>query len=226
MLVVEDDPNIVDLLRSNLLVRGYEVEVSTTGEDAQSLLERWQPDVALVDLMHRANLPQLAEAAGGVLEGRPHWAANQGRLLGPLALRGVEWLQHAILPQESVMNVETIRDEGQKLRYPTGKILGIVDSQTVLDGLARAMENAGFTSIQVLSGEEGVSLLERSERFFFSDMEDRVIARHIEELKAGHLIIAIKAPSNRVDEAVTLATENGARRLVHFGWATVTWLTK
>jgi hypothetical protein len=58
-------------------------------------------EFALVDLMHRANLPQLAEAAGGVLEGRPHWAANQGRLLGPLALRGVEWLQHAMLPQES-----------------------------------------------------------------------------------------------------------------------------
>jgi len=51
VLVVEDDPNIVDLLRSNLLVRGYEVEVSTRGDDALDLVERTQPDLALIDLM-------------------------------------------------------------------------------------------------------------------------------------------------------------------------------
>jgi hypothetical protein len=124
------------------------------------------------------------------------------------------------------MNVEKIRDEGQTLSYPTGKVLGIVDSRAVLDGLARAMGSAGFAKIKVLSGEEGVNLLERSEGFFFSDMEERVLARHIEELKAGHLIIAIETPSDRLDEAVTIASQNGARRLVHFGWATVTWLTQ
>jgi len=51
VLVVEDDPNIVDLLRSNLLVRGYEVEVSTKGDDAIELFERTRPDLALIDLM-------------------------------------------------------------------------------------------------------------------------------------------------------------------------------
>ena len=51
VLVVEDDPNIVDLLRSNLLVRGFRVVVSTTGEDAMDLFEQAQPDLALLDLM-------------------------------------------------------------------------------------------------------------------------------------------------------------------------------
>jgi len=51
VLVVEDDRNIVDLLRSNLLVRGFSVIVSPTGADAIELLERDQPDLALVDLM-------------------------------------------------------------------------------------------------------------------------------------------------------------------------------
>jgi two-component system KDP operon response regulator KdpE len=51
VLVVEDDPNIVDLLRSNLLVRGYEVLVSSAGDDAFDLMQRSQPDLALVDLM-------------------------------------------------------------------------------------------------------------------------------------------------------------------------------
>lgn len=51
VLVVEDDRNIVDLLRSNLLARGFSVLVSSTGADAIELLEREQPEVALVDLM-------------------------------------------------------------------------------------------------------------------------------------------------------------------------------
>ncbi len=51
VLVIEDDPNIVDLLRSNLLVRGFEVEVSTTGGDAMELFARTEPDLTLIDLM-------------------------------------------------------------------------------------------------------------------------------------------------------------------------------
>ena len=50
VLIVEDDPNIVDLLRSNLAVRGYRVIVSTTGADAVQLLVDERPDVALIDL--------------------------------------------------------------------------------------------------------------------------------------------------------------------------------
>ena len=36
VLLVEDDPNIVDLVRSNLVVRGFAVDVSTTGERGAS----------------------------------------------------------------------------------------------------------------------------------------------------------------------------------------------
>jgi two-component system KDP operon response regulator KdpE len=50
VLIVEDDRNIVDLLRSNLSVRGFRVVVSRDGSDAIALLEREQPDVALIDL--------------------------------------------------------------------------------------------------------------------------------------------------------------------------------
>ncbi len=50
VLIVEDDRNIVDLLRSNLAVRGFRVIVSRDGSDAIDLLEREHPDIALVDL--------------------------------------------------------------------------------------------------------------------------------------------------------------------------------
>ncbi len=50
VLVVEDDPNICDLVRSNLTARGYEVIVSTDGSNAERLVEERSPHVVLLDL--------------------------------------------------------------------------------------------------------------------------------------------------------------------------------
>jgi two-component system KDP operon response regulator KdpE len=50
-LVVEDDPNIVDLIRSNLAVRGFDTVVSADGVRALQLLETEEPDIVLLDLM-------------------------------------------------------------------------------------------------------------------------------------------------------------------------------
>jgi two-component system, OmpR family, KDP operon response regulator KdpE len=50
-LVVEDDVNIVDLIRSNLAVRGFDTVVSTDGLRALRLLETESPDIVLLDLM-------------------------------------------------------------------------------------------------------------------------------------------------------------------------------
>jgi two-component system, OmpR family, KDP operon response regulator KdpE len=51
VLVVEDDRNIVDLIRSNLLARGHRVLVSRDGSDLLALLEAHDPDIVLLDLM-------------------------------------------------------------------------------------------------------------------------------------------------------------------------------
>jgi two-component system, OmpR family, KDP operon response regulator KdpE len=51
VLLVEDDPNIVDLVRSNLVVRGFEVESLTTGAGVADRLAADQPDIVLLDLM-------------------------------------------------------------------------------------------------------------------------------------------------------------------------------
>jgi two-component system KDP operon response regulator KdpE len=50
-LLVEDDPNIVDLIRSNLSVRGFDTVVSSDGIRALQLLETEEPDIVLLDLM-------------------------------------------------------------------------------------------------------------------------------------------------------------------------------
>lgn len=51
ILVVEDDPNIVDLVRANLLVRGFSVEVSRSGRGVTDLVTSISPAVVLLDLM-------------------------------------------------------------------------------------------------------------------------------------------------------------------------------
>ena len=124
------------------------------------------------------------------------------------------------------MTVTKIRDEGQTLRVPRGKVVGIADTRTVFDDAVLALQAGGFKKIEALSGQEGVNLLERIHTFFFSDMEDRMLANHIKELKADHIIMLIETPTDRVDEAVNIASQRGAHCLVHFGFATVTWLTK
>ena len=122
------------------------------------------------------------------------------------------------------MSVEPITDQGQTLSYPRGKVLGIVDTQGQLDDVVATLKKAGFEGIKALHGDDGVQLLERVNGFFFSDLEERVLERHIQELQKGHFIVAVETPPDRAEEASNIASEQGARRLVHFGLLTVTWL--
>ncbi len=124
------------------------------------------------------------------------------------------------------MTVETIRDEGQRLPAPHGKVLGVVDTQTQFDQVVADLQEAGFEKITAIRGDDGVQLLERIEGFSLGDSEEPILRQHIDELKAGHILIAIHAPAGRADEVARVAARHGARFLVHFGFAIVTWLTK
>ena len=51
VLLIEDDQNIVDLVRANLMAREHEVIVSKDGSDVGRLIEVDAPDIVLLDLM-------------------------------------------------------------------------------------------------------------------------------------------------------------------------------
>ena len=51
VLLVEDDQNIVDLVRANLIARAHDVVVSKDGIDAVAMVEAHDPDAVLLDLM-------------------------------------------------------------------------------------------------------------------------------------------------------------------------------
>ena len=51
ILVVEDDPNLLEILRYNLRAAGHEVRTASTGEDALRLAREQPPELVLLDLM-------------------------------------------------------------------------------------------------------------------------------------------------------------------------------
>jgi two-component system KDP operon response regulator KdpE len=50
VLVVDDEPQILRGLKTNLVARGYEVDTAAEGETALELASRRRPDVVIVDL--------------------------------------------------------------------------------------------------------------------------------------------------------------------------------
>ena len=124
------------------------------------------------------------------------------------------------------MTVEPIKDEGQTLQPPHGKVLGVVDSQGEFDTVVDALRKAGFDKVTAVHGDDGVNLLERFEGFFWGDAEAPVLRRHIEELQKGNFVFAVQTPSSDALKVSDVASRHGARFLVHFGFATVTWLKK
>jgi two-component system KDP operon response regulator KdpE len=51
ILVVDDEPQVLRLLRTSLSERGYEVVAAATGEEAIEILNRRLPDVMILDLV-------------------------------------------------------------------------------------------------------------------------------------------------------------------------------
>ena len=50
VLIVDDEPQLVRALTTNLAVRGYETHAAISGEDALDLAARWRPDLVILDL--------------------------------------------------------------------------------------------------------------------------------------------------------------------------------
>src|SRR4030081_2491440 len=51
ILIADDDPNVVEVLRANLEVEGYHVEVARDGDQAWSALQQTTLDLVVLDVM-------------------------------------------------------------------------------------------------------------------------------------------------------------------------------
>ena len=50
LLVIDDEPAILELMRSHFSIRGYEVLTASDGSEGLGMLEAEQPDLVLLDL--------------------------------------------------------------------------------------------------------------------------------------------------------------------------------
>ncbi len=122
------------------------------------------------------------------------------------------------------MSLEPVHDVGQNVTSPVGKLIGVIDKERQFDDVVKILNDSGIHDINAYWGEEGVHLLERLHGFYFSDAEEHVFQRHVDELKEGHYIIAAHVPWRDAEDVADLMALHGARYLVHFGYAAVTWL--
>jgi two-component system KDP operon response regulator KdpE len=51
VLVVDDDPGVLNFVRVKLRLAGYEVITTTSGEEALRVVEREKPDIMLLDIL-------------------------------------------------------------------------------------------------------------------------------------------------------------------------------
>jgi len=51
VLVIDDEASVADTLGAIFLTRGYKVQVAYSAEDAIEIIAKWQPDLAIVDVM-------------------------------------------------------------------------------------------------------------------------------------------------------------------------------
>ena len=51
VLVVDDEPGIINFVRANLRLAGYEVISTTSGEEALQLAKSEEPDIMLLDIL-------------------------------------------------------------------------------------------------------------------------------------------------------------------------------
>jgi hypothetical protein len=117
--------------------------------------------------------------------------------------------------------IHPIEDRGQQLPVPEKKTIGFVDTETQLNAIVQALDEAGYpeSSITSLYGRDGLDLLERlRDVAFFGDWERAVVDKGIVELEEGHYSFAVAVKDR--DEALRVADiagSHGGHSINYFG---------
>jgi two-component system OmpR family response regulator len=147
LLVVDDEPNIVELLSASLRFAGFEVVGAMTGNEATRAAERHQPDLVLLDVMLPdvdgfVVLRRIREAAGRpvpviFLTARD---ANDDKVAG-LTLGGDDYVTKPFSLEEVVARIRAVlRRSGAGEGGPQAPV---VVADLVLDEVSHQVHRAG-----------------------------------------------------------------------------------
>ena len=198
VLIVEDEPELVKVLRSYLEQAGFSVLSAGRGDTGLALWEQKQPDLTLLDL----NLPGMdgldvaremrrkSDAPIIMITAR---AEEADRLVG-LELGADDYILKPFSPREVVARVRTVLRRAGSARAAS-PVLRAADLEIDLE--AHTVQRAGepveltpteFNLLVVLAGQPGrtftrLQLLEMSQGSAFEGYE-RTIDAHIKNLRA------------------------------------------
>ena len=124
VLVVDDEPQILRALATNLRARGFEVDVAETGEQALELAARHRPDLVVLDL----GLPridgldvarELRRTASTPIVMLTARGEESDRIVG-LELGADDYLVKPFSPKELVARVRAVLRRTSGTRMATG----------------------------------------------------------------------------------------------------------
>ena len=116
ILCIDDEKEIIDLIRLILARKGYEVAGATSGDEGLAKARSWKPDLVLLDLMmpdmdgwevfHRIRADEtLAEIPVIVVTAR---AQSIDRVLGLHVARVNDYISKPFTPQDLIESVERV----------------------------------------------------------------------------------------------------------------------
>jgi DNA-binding response OmpR family regulator len=198
ILVVDDDPKIVDLVRLYLEKGGYRALVAYGGLEALELTRQKRPDLVLLDLM----LPEMdgldvcrilqaeSEVPIIMLTAR---TTDEDKLAG-LELGADDYITKPFNPREVVARVRAVlrRAGGKPSQGPTEMRFGnlVIDCrrhEVQMRGEVVDLTPTEFRLLEVLAGEPGRAFtrLELLDQVFGYDFEgfDRTVDVHVKNLR-------------------------------------------
>ena len=161
ILVIEDDPGAVRLLRTYLEVEGYEVEVATSGEAGIAAATRQAPDAIILDVL----LPGIDGwevlrrlKADPALRDLPVVVATvvDERNVA-MSLGAVDYFLKPIKPEDLLARLSQYTFT-TKVKLGRVRVLAIDDDPIARDLVVNALRPEGFEVVAAASGREGLDL--------------------------------------------------------------------
>jgi len=130
ILVVEDEPDILELIRFNLVQEGYQVETASTGSEALSRLASSPPDLVVLDLMlpdhsgteicrRLRRSPETAQLPVIMLTAR---SAEVDRVVG-FELGADDYVTKPFSPRELALRIKAVLRRGRSAEVATTRFV-------------------------------------------------------------------------------------------------------
>ena len=200
ILVVDDEPKIVDVVRSYLESSGYEVLVAYSGIKALEIFEKESPSLIVLDLM----LPDLAgEEICTVIRKKSRTPIimltakiEENDILAGLNLGADDYLRKPFSPKELIARIDAVLRRVTQEIVPLVSRISFNDGELVIDSLRHEVRKCG-EAVQLTPQELKIlmtmikhptKVFTREELLSFAfaneyEVVDRIIDSHIKNIR-------------------------------------------